>query len=161
MAARNPIDPLLAVQRRRVDRAMMEVQSRNEQLRQAESDRNRANALWLEARAGLDRERRERSRVLAERMGARISGSDLVTAAARIEWWRAHVEERKRLLDSTESALRQAQTAAATARRHYMEMHAKYQAVQKLAEERRSTYARARARMEEHATDELIANRFR
>ena len=159
MAVRNPVDPLLAVQRRRVDRAMREVQSRNEALRRAESDRSQAQARWLEAREGVGRERRDQSRALAERMGGTVTGSELVTAAGRIEWWHRLVEERSKLLEAAGTAVAEAQAASAAARRVYLDTSARYEAVQKLADERRYASVQARSRMEERAIDDLIASR--
>ena len=153
------VDPLLAVHRRRVDRAMKEVQSRNEQLRRALSDRSQAHALWLEVRAGIERERCDQSRAIAERKGRRVSGSELVTAAGRIDWWHRRVEERSKLLEAADTALAKAQAASAAARRVYLDTYARHQAVQKLADEGRCASVQARARLEERATDDLIASR--
>jgi hypothetical protein len=156
--APNDIDPLLAVQKRRVDRAMDEVRARNQYQSQMEIERERAQALLLETRTRRQQEAQNRDDLLAKQMQHRVSLAEIVTGTARIEWWDARVAEHVGALESADNALNQARSAAAEARREYRHIWARYEALLKLASEQRRAFNESRLRLEEHATEDLIGN---
>ena len=152
------IDPLLIVQRRRVERAMEEVRTRNKHESRMEMERERAHALLLEIRARRKQEAQNRDELLAAQMQHKVSLSEIVMGVMRIEWWDSRVAEQGKALESADSALAQARAASAEARREYHQTQTRYEALLKLASEQRRAFVQSRLRLEECATEDLIGS---
>jgi hypothetical protein len=139
------LDALLAVQERRVDRAMSALRACNEQLRRAELERATRQERWQETELGR---RCELSRH-AELTRHSSSAAKLAAAANRLQWWRARSEEQHKELEAAKAALLQAEAEAGRARMEYQKAHAKHAGLVKLVDEQQRAQARTRQRIEE------------
>jgi hypothetical protein len=155
---RTEIDSLLAVQKRRADRAMDQVRARNQFQNQMEIERNRAHALLLETRSRRQQEAQRRDGMLANQTQHRVSLSEIMLGVRRVEWWDSRVAEYVEVLASADRALNEARLAAAEARHEYQQIWSRYEALLNLANEQRRAFAESRLRLEECATEDLIGN---
>jgi hypothetical protein len=172
-AHRAPVEPLLKVQQRRVDRAIAQLRDANQRILERRRGRDTARERWRRAEAARRREiaalaRRsalpERQAVTAptgeDRDAPALLALHLAQASSALEWWRARVAEESQALQSAELDLAHAQAALEDARRVYGQERARHQALLTLAQARRHEHSRTRLRSEECAIEDLLHARF-
>jgi hypothetical protein len=150
---------LLVVHERRVRRAMHEVQSRNEALRQRELERDAVRARGLDAKDAYGREQRRYLAMIAGKPAHTVSAGGLTVIVRRCEWHRARADELHNLLRTAEALVSAARAAAGEARRGYLRLLARSEALQMVASQWQSARTERNSSLGEEAAQELSAHR--
>ena len=171
-AQRAPLEPLLQVQQRRVDRAVAQVRDANQRVLERQREREAARERWRHAEAARRREMTalERRSVSDREADAAPSGEDLdapallahqlAQASSALDWCRARVEEARKALETAALDVTHAQAALAETRRQYGQQRARHEALFTLARARRQEEGRAQLRNEECAIEDLLNARL-
>jgi len=153
-----PIESLLKVQQRRVATTMAELRARNQQVLQAQLAREAAQSRWSAA----DAERQRQLRTMADMSAGAITTvrvGDLARTASSLDWWRARLEEEKKLLQEAEVALTHARSALEHARIAYRQAHARQEGLLQLAEQQRRALDQKRLRAQELSVEDVLQGR--
>ena len=151
------LQPLLVVQSRRVDRAMVELRASNEALRQRTLERDVAWNHWTDALEACSRHQRDRALVVSECLHQGMAAGGLASASRRGEWLRERADALCNLLRSAQTAPAEAEAVVVEARRLYHRVLAQHEALSMVAERSRQAQAELRLRSEEAVVDDLIS----
>jgi len=151
------IEPLLVVQERRLEQAMVQVKAANEMLRKKKAERDAAQDRWSTADTTHRQFKRATAQAVEEHLRQGVTAVDFVTASARAEWLRARAEELHTQLEAAAVELKKAEAVAAAAQGHYRRELAKRDALNKLAAEAERERTQKTWRTEEFETDDRVA----
>jgi hypothetical protein len=151
------LEPLLVVQERRLEQAMVEVKARNEVLRLKQAARDSAHERWSNADTACREYKRAQARAVEEQLMRGVAAAGFVAASTRSEWLRVRAEELQVQLQAAQAELQQAEAAAAEAQGHYRRELAKRDALEKLAAEAQRERTQRHWRIEEYESDDRVA----
>ena len=151
------LEPLLVVQERRLEQAMVEVKARNEALRIKKAARDSAHERWANADTACREYKRAQARAVDDHLMRGVAAAGFVAAATRNEWLRVRAEELQVQLQAAQAELTQAEAAAAEAQGHYRRELAKRDALNKLAAEAQRVRTQKNWRIEEYESDDRVA----
>jgi len=155
------LQPLLALRSRRVTQALQYVEACNRVVREKASARDAARERWMEAGHAWRKQQQASVDQIASHLRQDLSSGGLALAAARCDWWRARVDECLVALEAAQTALINAEAAAARARQDYLRAHTRHEALVTLVAKQSKAWAAQTLRADEAAAEDLQTNRSR
>jgi hypothetical protein len=151
------IEPLLIVQERRLEQAMVQVKAANEILRKKKAERDTAQQHWSSADTMHRDFKRAQAQAVDDHLMRGVTAVDFVTTSARAEWLRARAEELHVQLEAAQVELKKAEAVAAAAQGQYRRELAKRDALNKLAAEQQKERTQKTWRTDEYETDVRVS----
>jgi hypothetical protein len=151
------IEPLLVVQERRLEQAMVQVRAANELLRKTKTERDAAQLRWSSADTTHREFKRAQAEAVDDHLMRGVTAVDFVTASTRAEWLRVRAGELHVVLEAAQVELKKAEAVAAAAQGQYRRELAKRDALNKIAAEQQRERAQKSSRVEEYETDDRVA----